>query len=66
MLICKNSTYKKILDNDRKERVQINQRNLEIADAYKYLGTIIDNELTFKYPIDYIVKKLNFFFLDFT
>lgn len=40
--------YKTFLDNDGEERVQINQCNLEILDASKYLAITIDRKLKFK------------------
>lgn len=46
-------------------KIHINNKSIEIVNEYKYLGFIIDNNLTFKNHFQYIQKKIRkklFFF----
>ena len=55
------SKYMLTLKNKRKRpsiKVHINEKTLEECESYKYLGVIIDRNLSWNCHIDYICKKI--------
>lgn len=46
----KNSTFRRFIDNNSKERIHINRCNVEIADTYKYLGIKFNDHINYIIP----------------
>ena len=45
-------------DNDRcKQIVELNGQKVEVVDSFKYLGTVVDQKLTFTQHVDFVFKK---------
>ena len=45
--------------NSSHQIVTINNKNIEFVRHHKYLGVIVDSQLSFRQRVDYLIKKIN-------
>ena len=44
-------------DDNRCMQIELNGRKVEVVDSFKYLGTVVDQKLTFTQHVDFVFKK---------
>ena len=44
-------------DNNRCMQIELNGQEVEVVDSFKYLGTVVDQKLTFTQHVDFVFKK---------
>lgn len=57
-LMIVSSSYKYLEDYRKGIKVKVENTEIELVDHHKYLGFVIDSQLTCKEHIDYIAKKI--------
>ena len=44
-------------DDNRCMQIELNGRKVEVVDSFKYIGTVVDQKLTFTQHVDFVFKK---------
>ena len=44
-------------DDNRCMQIELNRRKVEVVDSFKYIGTVVDQKLTFTQHVDFVFKK---------